>query len=100
MHVSIASKAARRRCVGLFSASLRRHYRSHVATVTAAGGNDGSKQQKTALPSQTVRHHHPDPFNPKTTKGWAAALKEAEIPRTKFDMEIQHGLELGLPGEI
>jgi agmatinase len=44
------------------------------------------------------RHHHPDPFNPKTTKGWKAALKEAEIPTTKFDQEIAEALELGLPG--
>ena len=22
-----------------------------------------------------VRYHHPDPFNPKMTKGWKAALK-------------------------
>lgn len=44
------------------------------------------------------RYHHPDPFNPKTTKGWKAALKEAEIPRTKFDQEVAEGLELGLPG--
>jgi hypothetical protein len=22
-----------------------------------------------------MRAHHPDPFNPKTTKGWANALK-------------------------
>ena len=45
-----------------------------------------------------IRYHHPDPFNPKNTKGWAAAVKEATIPTTKFDQEIQHGLELGLPG--
>ena len=44
------------------------------------------------------RHHHPDPFNPKTTKGWKAALKEAELPTTKFDKEIAENLELGLPG--
>lgn len=44
------------------------------------------------------RYHHPDPFNPKTTKGWKAALKEAEIPTTKFDQEIAEALELGLPG--
>jgi len=24
---------------------------------------------------QQVRYHHPDPFNPKVTKGWKAALK-------------------------
>mmetsp|Transcript_2276 Transcript_2276/g.4885 ORF Transcript_2276/g.4885 Transcript_2276/m.4885 type:complete len:420 (+) Transcript_2276:83-1342(+) len=48
--------------------------------------------------NQQERFHHPDPFNPKTTKGWKAALKEAEIPRTKFDQEVAEGLELGLPG--
>lgn len=54
---------------------------------------------KTALVSKIQeRYHHPDPFNPKTTKGWKAALKEAEIPTTKFDMEIAENLELGLPG--
>jgi len=44
------------------------------------------------------RSHHPDPFNPKTTKGWKAAEAEATIPTTVFDAEIQHGLEMGLPG--
>uniref|UniRef100_A0A7S1VBP4 Agmatinase n=1 Tax=Grammatophora oceanica TaxID=210454 RepID=A0A7S1VBP4_9STRA len=48
--------------------------------------------------AQQTRSHHPDPFNPKTTKGWAAAKKEATIPTTKADEEIQHGLEFGLPG--
>lgn len=45
-----------------------------------------------------VRAHHPDPFNPKTTAGWKAALSEAKIPTTNFDAEIKHGLEVGLPG--
>eukprot|EP00522_Entomoneis_paludosa_P008778 CAMPEP_0172447752 /NCGR_PEP_ID=MMETSP1065-20121228/6979_1 /TAXON_ID=265537 /ORGANISM="Amphiprora paludosa, Strain CCMP125" /LENGTH=407 /DNA_ID=CAMNT_0013199119 /DNA_START=67 /DNA_END=1290 /DNA_ORIENTATION=- len=45
-----------------------------------------------------VRFHHPDPFNPKATKGWKAALKEAEIPTTKADAETAHNLEMGLPG--
>jgi agmatinase len=44
------------------------------------------------------RFHHPDPFNPKTTRGWKAALKEAEIPRTKMHEEIEHCLKMGLPG--
>jgi len=44
------------------------------------------------------RFHHPDPFNPKTTKGWKAALKEAEIPRTRMHEETAHALKLGLPG--
>ena len=25
--------------------------------------------------NQQVRCHHPDPFNPQTTKGWQAAVK-------------------------
>lgn len=50
------------------------------------------------LNNQQKRYHHPDPFNPKTTMGWKAALKEADIPTTKFDQEIAEGLELGLPG--
>jgi hypothetical protein len=25
--------------------------------------------------SNQFRHHHPNPFDPKTTKGWKAALK-------------------------
>jgi agmatinase len=45
-----------------------------------------------------ARYHHPDPFNPKTTLGWKAALAEANIPLTKFNQEIAEGLELGLPG--
>jgi len=47
---------------------------------------------------QQKRFHHPDPFNPKTTKGWKAALKESTIPTTKFDHEIAQGLLHGLPG--
>jgi len=45
-----------------------------------------------------VRSHHPDPFNPKLTAGWKAALSEAKIPTTNFESEIKHALELGLPG--
>jgi agmatinase len=44
------------------------------------------------------RQHHPDPFHPTNTKGWKAALKEAEIPRTNFDREIAEALVHGLPG--
>mmetsp|Transcript_12659 Transcript_12659/g.25804 ORF Transcript_12659/g.25804 Transcript_12659/m.25804 type:complete len:208 (+) Transcript_12659:193-816(+) len=57
------------------------------------GGSSISGQQK-----QQYRFHHPDPFNPKTTMGWRAALKEAEIPLTKFNQETEEGLRLGLPG--
>ncbi|CAJ1960634.1 unnamed protein product [Cylindrotheca closterium] len=45
-----------------------------------------------------VRYHHPSPFDPQTTKGWAAALKEAELPTTVHDAEVKRGLEIGLPG--
>mmetsp|Transcript_10656 Transcript_10656/g.29364 ORF Transcript_10656/g.29364 Transcript_10656/m.29364 type:complete len:408 (+) Transcript_10656:210-1433(+) len=45
-----------------------------------------------------IRFHHPDPFNPKATKGWKAALKEAEIPTTKADEETAHALHMGLQG--
>jgi hypothetical protein len=33
--------------------------------------------QRLARPTKAVqqRSHHPDPFNPKVTKGWKAALK-------------------------
>jgi len=60
-----------------------------LARRRAAGGG--------AAISQT-REHHPDPFNPKTTGGWKAAVKEASIPTTKHDEEIQRGLRLGLQG--
>lgn len=30
---------------------------------------------KPSSKKQMMRAHHPDPFNPKTTKGWANALK-------------------------
>eukprot|EP00986_Skeletonema_menzelii_P012341 scaffold6785_cov166-Skeletonema_menzelii.AAC.3 len=47
---------------------------------------------------QQLRCHHPDPFNPQTTKGWQAAVKEASIPTTRHDEEVKRGLEIGLPG--
>lgn len=47
---------------------------------------------------QQIRHHHPDPFDPKMTMGWKAALKEATIPQTKFKQETEENLKLGLPG--
>lgn len=28
---------------------------------------------------QAQRAHHPDPFNPKVTKGWAAAMKVSHV---------------------
>lgn len=47
---------------------------------------------------QQTRSHHPNPFDPKLTKGWKAALKEKEIPTTRHDAEVKRCLELGLPG--
>ncbi|CAB9503135.1 Probable agmatinase 2 [Seminavis robusta] len=54
------------------------------------------RQARLAL--QHVRSHHPDPMSPKMTKGWKAALKEADIPTTMADKETAHALEMGLPG--
>ena len=54
--------------------------------------------RKRILNPNNVRFHHPDPFNPKTTLGWKAAQKEASIPLTNHEAEIQHGLKMGLPG--
>lgn len=31
-----------------------------------------------------VRYHHPDPFNPKMTKGWKAAVKVRTMERLDF----------------
>lgn len=44
------------------------------------------------------RHHHPNPLDPKITKGWKAALKEATIPTTHAEAETKRVLELGLQG--
>jgi len=44
-----------------------------------------------------TRYHHPDPFNPQSTKGWKAAVKEASIPTLKHDEEVARGLKIGLP---
>ena len=62
------------------------------------GGVGGSINQHQQPHQQQYRFHHPDPFNPKNTRGWAAALAEASIPTTKHDEEIAQGLILGLPG--
>ena len=56
------------------------------------------RRPNTAAAQEQKRFHHPDPFNPKTTRGWKAALKESTIPTTKFDHEIAQGLIHGLPG--
>jgi hypothetical protein len=41
-----------------------------VAVAAAAAPSSASSRGQ-----QQVRFHHPDPFNPKMTKGWKAALK-------------------------
>ncbi|KAG8469022.1 hypothetical protein KFE25_007540 [Diacronema lutheri] len=46
---------------------------------------------------EATRAHHPNPLMP-TTRGWKAALKEAEIPTTRHDAALKRNLELGLPG--
>lgn len=56
-----------------------------------------AKASATVTMSQ-VRFHHPSPFDPQTTKGWAAAKKEASLPTTRHDEEVKRGLEIGLPG--
>ena len=58
-------------CRGLASVVAQRP--TAVASVAAAAGQQPPPPPP--LQAQQIRHHHPDPFNPKTTKGWAAALK-------------------------
>lgn len=100
---------AQRRLMAANSRGLLLHHRHDHRATTAArevaapslslalavgvGGGHRNHNQR-----QQTRSHHPDPFNPKTTRGWKAALAEADIPRTKFDAEIAEGLENGLPG--
>jgi len=50
------------------------------------------------VPLQQLRNHHPSPFDPQTTKGWKAAVKETNIPTSKHDAEVKRGLEIGLQG--
>mmetsp|Transcript_20846 Transcript_20846/g.23634 ORF Transcript_20846/g.23634 Transcript_20846/m.23634 type:complete len:417 (+) Transcript_20846:711-1961(+) len=50
------------------------------------------------LCQQQTRNHHPSPFDPQTTKGWKAALKEKALPTTKHDADVKRGLEIGLQG--
>jgi len=44
------------------------------AGAAAASSTQAEKLQQRLRVGQ-VRYHHPDPFNPKVTKGWKAALK-------------------------
>ena len=54
------------------------------------------RDSSTALWSRSaVVRHHPDFRN---TEGWKAAHKEADVPTTRWDQEVQEGLEKGLPG--
>lgn len=66
-----------------------------VSKFTSNFANYGGQQLRC---TQQVRLHHPNPFDPQTTKGWKAAKKEASIPTTKQNEELKQGLEFGLPG--
>ena len=57
-----------------------------------------TKDAVASFNGQQKRQHHPSPFDPTTTKGWKAALKEAEIPMTRHNEEIAKNLVIGLPG--
>jgi agmatinase len=59
-----------------------------------------ARRSPSSLPKALIqrRLHHPDPFKPTNTKGWKAALAEANIPQTKFNQETAENLILGLPG--
>ena len=48
--------------------------RTVFQALTKPSSLSGSKKQ-----AQMKRSHHPDPFNPKTTKGWANALKVRQV---------------------
>jgi hypothetical protein len=43
---------------------------------------------RASLTLQQARAHHPDPFNPKVTKGWKAALK-VSISNDSIDSFVQ-----------
>jgi hypothetical protein len=50
-----------------------------------------AKSKSSLLPAAAaqVRFHHPDPFNPKQTKGWKAALKVRRGVATLFDCRVR-----------
>lgn len=56
------------------------------------------KALRSAAAGGQVRFHHPSPFDPMTTKGWKAAVKEGTLPTTRHDADLKRGLEIGLPG--
>jgi agmatinase len=74
--------------VGAQVSSLLTNDRSIIIVTTGHG------QQQV----QQKRWHHSSPFDPQTTQGWKAAKKEATIPTTKHDAEVQRGLKIGLQG--
>jgi agmatinase len=67
-------------------------------TATKRGLQTALIRRSAGVTSTQVRSHHPNPFDPKTTRGWKAALKEAELPRTRMEHELAEGLRLGLKG--
>ena len=51
----------------------------------------------TIAPPHERRHHHPD-FDKKSTRGWRAAHREAELPEAAWNREREWALKVGLPG--
>ncbi len=92
MTVSITNSHLAKRFVTQSRKLLKARHEDARKTIIPMGSTISGQQK------QQHRFHHPDPFNPKTTMGWNAALKEAEIPLTKFNQETEEGLRLGLPG--
>eukprot|EP00956_Cyclotella_meneghiniana_P010781 scaffold15087_cov74-Cyclotella_meneghiniana.AAC.3 len=80
------------------SASAAARGARHISLSRKLEANNGAISSLFNCTGQQTRHHHPDPFHPKNTKGWKAALAEANIPLTKFNQEVAEILELGLPG--
>ena len=107
MNIAAAIRQAQRRsaCTS-WALSSRTTNRMLPLRPTTAAANTATATTSPidVLPNNTTnqlqqkRFHHPDPFNPKTTRGWKAAVKESTIPTTKFDAEIAAGLLHGLPG--
>lgn len=80
------------------TAAAARGARHSMSLSRKLGANNKAISSLFDFTVQQRRHHHPDPFHPKNTKGWKAALAEANIPLTKFNQEVAETLELGLPG--
>lgn len=47
--------------------------------------------------SPSNRAHHPD-FDRSQTQGWKAMHREADLPKSRWNAELERGLKLGLPG--